>query len=467
MKKLLLLAGVALSNFVAIAQQNSAHSVVMTATAADAPIGKTIDFTKLKANRLNAQHSTANKGAAGGSRWYNYVDFLATIKGASVYNTANAGIFWDKADLRTFYLDQSGATIVDTIFLKSYGLSFDPSTTLLNNSAIYPGEIAINSNVPYHVDSVIVYGIYDRKATLTHKDTLRISLVYGTGSNTTTTGNMPINKETRPTITSSSATDTIFWASLFHDVNKNIVAKSGNGLAVVVLDKILDAASVNDTTADGFNQFKFAIPSNVMNVTANGIVGMGISFKYGGSYIPNDTLYDVNKNLKYSSYRGLWFEETAGQFPTYVKGEYNAGYLVTQPVVTAADSSWIGDYVPHYYFNSATFAKEFPYVDFKLSCTACNITGVADVKSTIESVFASPNPATDVMAISFNTIENATTKVAIMNMLGQEVDAKTISAVANTSNKVVFNVANLNAGIYLYSISSNGQTVSNRFVVAH
>jgi hypothetical protein len=71
------------------------------------------------------------------------------------------------------------------------------------------------------------------------------------------------------------------------------------------------------------------------------------------------------------------------------------------------------------------------------------------------------------MAISFNTTENATTKVAIMNMLGQEVDAKTISAVANTSNKVVFNVANLNAGIYLYSITSNGQTVSSRFVVAH
>jgi hypothetical protein len=52
-------------------------------------------------------------------------------------------------------------------------------------------------------------------------------------------------------------------------------------------------------------------------------------------------------------------------------------------------------------------------------------------------------------------------------MLGQEVDAKTISSVANTANKVVFNVANLNAGIYLYSITSNGQTVSNRFVVAH
>jgi hypothetical protein len=77
------------------------------------------------------------------------------------------------------------------------------------------------------------------------------------------------------------------------------------------------------------------------------------------------------------------------------------------------------------------------YVDIKLSCTTCNITGVADVKSTIESVVASPNPATDALSIAFNTTENASAKVAIMNMLGQEVDAKTISAVANTSNKVV------------------------------
>ena len=113
----------------------------------------------------------------------------------------------------------------------------------------------------------------------------------------------------------------------------------------------------------------------------------------------------------------------------------------------ASTNSWFGDYVPTWAY-IAPFGLEYPYVDIKLSCTACNITGVADVKSTIESVVASPNPATDALSISFNTTENATTKVAIMNMLGQEV----LSAKPNTVNTEM-NMSDLQSGTYFVKIN--------------
>ena len=448
MKKLLLLAGVALSNFVAIAQQN--QSVVMTSKFLEAPQKKNVDLNRLKADKISAQQATANKGTAGGSRWYNFVDMLSTID-PNVANNSHITWLWHKADMLSMY-----GTTLDTVWVRSFGTSLDPSTVLFNTSALYPGEVAIKSTDAFKVDSAIVYGFYERKAGSTTVDTLKVSFIYGYGSTT----NMPVYYFTG--MAASYGKDTVRFAHMFQDSVKNIAANnSGVTTAVVTVNKLLTAASVNDTTADGMNYFKIAVPN--FNVPANGIVGMSVAYKYGATYPAYSTMY-TGTAYTYNAFTGLWYEQNASGFPTYVDGEYNTGFLAPQPL--ASSSSWFGDYIPTWAYTAA-YGLEYPYVDIKLSCTTCNITGVADVKSTIESVVASPNPASNVLSIAFNTTENATTKVAIMNMLGQEVDAKTISAVANTSNNVVFNVANLNAGIYLYSITSNGQTVSNRFVVAH
>ena len=448
MKKLLLLAGVALSNFVAIAQQN--QSVVMTTKNLMAPQKRNVDLNKLKADKISAQQAVANKGTAGGSRWYNFVDMLSDID-PNVAQNSKITWLWHKADMLSTY-----GTTLDTVWVRSFGTSLDPSTVLFNTSALYPGQVAIRSTDAYKVDSAIVYGFYERKAGSTTTDTLRVSFIFGYGNTT----NMPVYYFTG--MASSFGKDTVRFAHMFQDSVRNIAAKNtGVTTAVVVVDKLLTAASVNDTTSSGLNYFKIAVPN--FNVPANGIVGMSVAYKYGAAYTPYSTMY-TGTAYNFNAFTGLWYEQNASGFPTYVDGEYNTGFIATQPI--ASTNSWFGDYVPTWAY-TAPFGLEYPYVDIKLSCTACNITGVADVKSTIESVVASPNPATDALSISFNTTENATTKVAIMNMLGQEVDAKTISSVANTANKVVFNVANLNAGIYLYSITSNGQTVSNRFVVAH
>ena len=448
MKKLLLLAGVALSNFVAIAQQN--QSVVMTSKFLEAPQKRNINLNQMKADKISAQQATANKGTAGGSRWYNFVDMLTDVD-PNVANNDHITWLWHKADMLSMY-----GTTLDTVWVRSYGTSLDPSTVLFNTSALYPGQVAIKSTDAYKVDSAVVYGFYERKAGSTTVDTLKISFVYGYGSTT----NMPVYYFTG--MMSNFGKDTVRFAHMFQDSVKNIAANNtGVTTAVVTVNKLLTAASVNDTLSNGMNYFKIAVPN--FNVPANGIVGMSVAYKYGATYTPYSTMY-TGTAYNYNAFTGLWYEQNASGFPTYVDGEYNTGFLAPQPL--ASSSSWFGDYIPTWAY-TAPYGLEYPYIDIKLSCTTCNITGVADVKSTIESVVASPNPASNVLSIAFNTTENATTKVAIMNMLGQEVDAKTISAVANTSSNVVFNVANLNAGIYLYSITSNGQTVSNRFVVAH
>ena len=230
---------------------------------------------------------------------------------------------------------------------------------------------------------------------------------------------------------------------------------------VLIIDKYLTQANLADTLTNGVNYFKFAVPN--FNVPANGIVGMTVSYKYGGTYSPYSMLY-ANNNYNYNAFTGIWYEENASGSPTYTEGEYNYGFISPMPLPST--TGWYGNLIPMWAY-TAPAALELPLIDIKLSCTTCNTTSVTDVESNIESVVASPNPANDAFTISFNTLKNASSKVTITNLLGQEIDTKTIASTANTTSKAVFNVANLNAGVYIYTITSNEQTISNRIVVTH
>ena len=123
MKKLLLLAGVALSNFVAIAQQN--QSVVMTSKFLEAPHKKNVDLNRLKADKISAQQATANKGTAGGSRWYNFVDMLADID-PNVAQNSKITWLWHKSDMLSMY-----GTTMDTVWVRSFGTSLEYNNRLL------------------------------------------------------------------------------------------------------------------------------------------------------------------------------------------------------------------------------------------------------------------------------------------------------------------------------------------------
>jgi hypothetical protein len=186
----------------------------MTSKFLEAPQKRNINLNQLKADKVNAQHATANKGTAGGSRWYNFVDMLSDID-PNVANNDHITWLWHKADMLSMY-----GTTLDTVWVRSFGTSLDPSTVLFNTSALYPGQIAIKSTDAYKVDSAVVYGFYERKAGSTTVDTLKVSFIYGYGSTT----NMPVYYFTG--MMPSFGKDTVRFAHMFQDSVNNIAAKN-------------------------------------------------------------------------------------------------------------------------------------------------------------------------------------------------------------------------------------------------
>ncbi|MCK5845852.1 MAG: T9SS type A sorting domain-containing protein [Bacteroidales bacterium] len=71
-----------------------------------------------------------------------------------------------------------------------------------------------------------------------------------------------------------------------------------------------------------------------------------------------------------------------------------------------------------------------------------------------------PNPATDMVTLTFNSVQNASIK--IFDITGKMVISDEI---ANNATKYTFNVSSLNAGMYFYQITLNNATVSNKFSV--
>lgn len=450
MKKQILLAATAFLQLQSIAQLKQTPLNPVSNIFEALPL-KQIKLEQLQSEKNKWRATIAQKGTANSSRWYNYVDQMSLIDN-SVNNNSVSTWIWPKNDIRSTF-----GTTIDTIILSSYATALDPSTVLFNTSALYPGEMAIQANNAYTVDSAIVYGFYNRKIGSVEVDTLRVSFTYGYGTNT----NMPLNYFLN--LQSFYNADTVFIAQMFYDSTKKTIAKYQNSSTnVIVIDKLLTSANLLDTMTNGLGYFKFAIPN--FNVPANGIVGMSVTFKYGGTYTPNSLLF-ANNNYNYNGFAGLWFEQNANGLPTYTKNEFNTGYINTSNKLS--NNPWYNQYIPIWAYTAPSLAFEFPYIDLHLKCSTCNTTGVAEVQSAIKSVVVAPNPANDQVSISFSTTENAFSKVSISNLLGQVLETKSINNAANTMANVLFNTASFSAGTYIYTITTNGQSISNRFVINH
>ena len=91
-----------------------------------------------------------------------------------------------------------------------------------------------------------------------------------------------------------------------------------------------------------------------------------------------------------------------------------------------------------------------------------NATGINGISSQFTTGAIYPNPATAgqelVLPIELSNVNNVAT-INVTNALGQVVAAYT----QTVNNKVTFSTANLNEGIYFYSVMIGGQEVKGKF----
>lgn len=94
--------------------------------------------------------------------------------------------------------------------------------------------------------------------------------------------------------------------------------------------------------------------------------------------------------------------------------------------------------------------------------------GISNLANTIDVTKVYPNPANNTVTISFSLGQDANTSVTVQNMLGQIIKTQDLGKLnSNRISSATFQTNDLANGIYLYSIHSNGQTKTGRFVVGH
>ena len=121
--------------------------------------------------------------------------------------------------------------------------------------------------------------------------------------------------------------------------------------------------------------------------------------------------------------------------------------------------------VNNYQFNDVLpFSPETFYRAKIFTASKEEYSGIVKVQQSVsKDLIASPNPATDVVNISFNNANRNKTTVRVINTEGKVVIEST------TNNDFIhFDISNLPAGIYIVQVIKAGQvTDTNKFMVSH
>lgn len=505
MKKLFLLSAISAIGVMSASAQMSKTSIIFVdgnkgganiTTQSFVPNAAPVELSNESSSPAPVIANKYAKTTASGSRWYNYINHIAKIDGAILSNEPVSGavasryfypMLWNKPNAIALYSDGP-----DTIGLISYAAVFDPTYPVFNDDGAYaPTDIGITSESAYTLDSVSIWGLYSREPSKGSViDTIRLAIVYGrdTSSNLDTKSVYLANDASDPQYGADAVKGgnitRAYFPALRHDSVRNRATGLIGAPTVMTYDIILNASSAIVDSAKipsptgtplTLNWDRFSKAIN-MAIPKGNMIGISATFISGdASFTPYDTIKQFTANPKYNHFMPLIFEEKYDKYPTYYghnhyadsnKAHYNLGYVKTSP----QNPSWATYYVPSYAY-AADLRLEVPYIDFKLSCTSCKTVG--EITSIRESnvAFASnayPNPANTELNIPFTISEKGNVNVSISNILGQVVATQTLTNISAGQAQIAkFNTSNLVNGIYIYSVESNGQRVSNRFSVAH
>jgi hypothetical protein len=88
----------------------------------------------------------------------------------------------------------------------------------------------------------------------------------------------------------------------------------------------------------------------------------------------------------------------------------------------------------------------------------------SDENTSIAKVIVAPNPATDAVNVSFNTMMNDNVNIKLMDITGKVMMTKTINA-DNGYNRVTFAVNNFAKGVYMVVVENSKGITKNRLVI--
>lgn len=448
MKRLFLLTISLAAFLITHAQQNGDKSPISN-------IFKAERLTPVDAGVIHIGAGSQSAGKAtgtGGSRWYSQFqqEQAGGYTSGGIVNDYVFPIAWDSTQYYHY---------IDTFAPLSWiavGQFIDPVYSTGFNQTLpgfYEGtDIKINPATPYTVDSI----------------RFRAAYMIGTAGNPATVDTLFLSVAPVPYY------DTVFTANDYPDaINYPDVKKHNNEIRAQLLNKVdtnrrldypgavkwmipLDPAARQNKTSNGSyptSDFRIEVPGG-LNVPAGQGFAISVAFKPGEAYTPKDS---VQKYHYFMPIGAEFAQNTRMPYFYYEYLDHTMSYMMHSSLPVTFLSA-----IRLELRNGIDFGYEIVDIGGHVICNTCWDLGVGKT-SAIDKFGAYPNPATDEITVSYTLLKTTDLNITVANAVGQVLSTRKIE---NTMNgKAVFETAAFAPGLYFYTVSADGQSITRRFSV--
>jgi hypothetical protein len=337
----------------------------------------------------------------------------------------------------------------------------DPADEIYDYMNVDPDVDEFNQYSVYTLDSLGLNALYIRNSADTIVDTLVIIVQ----KQVTTFQDINYNGD---------VIHGLPW--IYHDLHKwnTTTAGSPNANILATIKIPLDSTmeSRDSIMPDGevnyfFRYFQFYMDDIASETFTSGSVPeISISFIPGYEYTPNvDTLFGAVNN-KFNSFRILTYKLNANSAQTY-NSEHSCSYFFSRQF--ARGSSQSTGYMPFYLYmmdgNSPDFRYEYFDISYYFSTTNDVSINEESSESNLSVAQNQPNPFNGSTTINYTLNKSSNVSLDIYNVAGDKVMTVNQGIETAGSHKVQINAEDLNAGIYFYTLTADGYSVTKKMIV--
>ncbi|MCB0698772.1 MAG: T9SS type A sorting domain-containing protein [Chitinophagales bacterium] len=417
-----------------------------------------------KAGDYMKNRAAGKNTGPGGSRWYDHFYTVSEFFGKAFDNSANTAVLpiWFDSTIR-----QRFSTGLGTINYLSISQNIDPiRSNMYNDATLYPGEIQVKNFNTYTVDSVAIRGAYVREKGRPSSvvDTLIFSVIPQDGI---TWFIAKSNANYGSKISNYTSDDTL-WANApvnVDSVNRAAFAPSSMTRRFWKVPLTATDGDTPNTTNNTVSVRTYVFPvmdgssASPLSIPANNMFALTCTFKSGDTWAAN--VDSVTSRHRFMPITG---QVSPGNAMPYIRKSPNNDRSMSGLMFSGDTSRYVPS-VNIEIYNDNNFSREFHNFSAFVKCSDCDIVGVNNIDNVISGIDAYPNPAVNELYVRFAVKEATDVKVTLMNNVGQVVNAQTVNNVVK--GQATFNVSNLSAGLYFYTVEANGQRETGRVAISH
>lgn len=322
-----------------------------------------------------------------------------------------------------------------TPFCSSMAMTYDLSSDVINSS-ILTLQDGFDPALPATLDSIAVYSNYTQgRAGIV--DTVIYRVITGTsGVNLSSVFFFTGQATSYP-----SSNDTTRFAQLLN-----------NGTGVIAEYKV--PLLPGDTLSNGL-QYPVAVTGGL---TVPSVFAITIDYKPGGTYTPYvDTLGE--RIGSFSVYTAELNGD--GTYSNYVPNDYNGSSWVENDSKYDTASAWYGWYIPYLAYGAGIFES----IDMDVVLSQTNSISIKENENEADLFQNYPNPSNGITTVRYSLENEANISFEMIDVTGKKV----LSSFEGNKNPGVYsievNTAELNSGIYFYSILVNGNKITKKMTI--